>query len=560
MAESVEEQRLRFWQTLRSMGFDPESATSGAYSGIPLDAHVFEHGIYHMKASELILHFLLTHLDPTRFKREFFDCWPIGDARQARDFRSHVFKWLEEIRHQSTERQDHRWPLDVPVRRSYIDECKGIRFEQVLWALTTFVACTMLRRGGAWASHIKHPLLESCNSMSDKEGIQKLADATANCRMRYGRRLRDRLQAQQQWKATINDLQKSILNARDKQQRVHEQFRVCRKQMGSQASDVDAVPQVNATSGEIEEELEQVATRAARLWAGSYGWVEENAKVTEMVEAVMENRTNSVRLDGRKDLKLVPAPQMADEWTKWLAVQHKTPFRATTQVDLHVLAQMATACVNTLRRNLTANDVSWKLDAAGETASDVPDRSEQLQDLDAALLQQEARISKLKRLRLQLSEQRNRIAQLMRADSQGASAIPPLPISNTNSAKPVQMPSGVAQPMTERVNELAQLWEEIASGGDDEEYPRSIVDAALKGVATKTSTPFSSLGLSRESFADYHASPLARITNEMSSLSCARKRDLNEQHPSAPVAKRRQIVNQHDKLLINEDAPDFLVD
>ncbi|KAJ2851967.1 hypothetical protein IWW36_000740 [Coemansia brasiliensis] len=545
------------------MGFDPESAASGAYSGIPLDAYVFENGIYHMKASELILHFLLTHLDSTRFKREFFDCWPIGDARQARDFRSHTFKWLEDIRHQSTERQDHRWPLDVPVRRSYIDECKGIRFEQVLWALTTFVACAMLRRGGAWASYIKHPLIEDCNSISDKEGMQKLADATANCRMRYGRRLRDRLRAQQQWQTTIRDLQESIADARDKQQRVHEQFRICRKQMGSQASDVDAVPRVDATPREIEEELEQLATRAAKLWARSYGWVEENAKVVEMVEAVMENRANSVRLDGRKDLKLVPAPQMADEWTKWLATQHKTPFRATTQVDLHVLTQMATACVNTLRRNLTANDadISWKLDTADETstAADLPDRSEQLYSLDTAIKQQGTRIDKLKRLRLQLNEQRDKIAQLMHKDSQGTCIS--FPTSNANSIKPAQMPSkSVAQPMTERVNELAQLWEEMASGGDDEEYPRSIVNAALKGVAIKTNTPFSSVGLSRESFSDYHASPLTRITNEMASLSCTRKRDLDEQDSAVPVAKRRQMVNCHDELLIDEDAPDFLVD
>ncbi|KAJ1746599.1 hypothetical protein LPJ69_006438, partial [Coemansia sp. RSA 1752] len=98
---TIDTQRNEFWQTLLAMGFDPTTAASGTYSGIVLDARVFEHGVYHMKAFELILHFLFSHLDSTRFKREFFDSWPIGDARQAREFRSHAFKWLDELRRES---------------------------------------------------------------------------------------------------------------------------------------------------------------------------------------------------------------------------------------------------------------------------------------------------------------------------------------------------------------------------------------------------------------------------------------------------------------------------
>ncbi|KAJ2794800.1 hypothetical protein H4R20_006108, partial [Coemansia guatemalensis] len=102
------------------MGFDPIEACSGTYSGVDLDSRVFERGIYHMKAAELILQFLLTHLDGVRFKREFFDCWPIGDPRQARDFRTHAFKWLDELRRGSAEKGDEvgQWPTEVPVRRS----------------------------------------------------------------------------------------------------------------------------------------------------------------------------------------------------------------------------------------------------------------------------------------------------------------------------------------------------------------------------------------------------------------------------------------------------------
>ncbi|KAJ2786615.1 hypothetical protein H4R21_007172, partial [Coemansia helicoidea] len=93
---AMDVRRDELWQTLLAMGFAPQTAAVGAYSGIALDAHVFERGVYHTKAAELVLQFLLTRLDGERFRREFFDCWPIGDPRQAREFRARAFKWVDE--------------------------------------------------------------------------------------------------------------------------------------------------------------------------------------------------------------------------------------------------------------------------------------------------------------------------------------------------------------------------------------------------------------------------------------------------------------------------------
>ncbi|KAJ1833488.1 hypothetical protein LPJ63_002724 [Coemansia sp. RSA 2711] len=195
----LDAQRQAFWQTLLAMGFEPAAACAGTYSGVALDAQVFAQGIYHAKAAELLLHFLFTHLDAPRFKREFFDSWPIGDARQARDFRAHAFRWLDEIRRESVERADGRWPADVPVRRSFVDESRGLRFEHVLWALARLVAVRLLQRGGAWARHLERALVAPADAH---------AEALERARARYARRTRDRLRAQHTWRRSADALER----------------------------------------------------------------------------------------------------------------------------------------------------------------------------------------------------------------------------------------------------------------------------------------------------------------------------------------------------------------
>ncbi|KAJ1678690.1 hypothetical protein EV182_003538, partial [Spiromyces aspiralis] len=136
----LEAKRAAFWSTLLSLGFDPNSACTGIYAGVELGPDVFTKSIYHVKAAELFLHFLLSLLDPQRARQTFLDCWPVCEPRQSRDFRTASFKWLDQERKQTLEDKTGRWPIAVPIRRSYFDECRGERFENVMWALVVFVA------------------------------------------------------------------------------------------------------------------------------------------------------------------------------------------------------------------------------------------------------------------------------------------------------------------------------------------------------------------------------------------------------------------------------------
>ncbi|KAJ2226528.1 hypothetical protein EV180_002894 [Coemansia sp. RSA 518] len=553
---TIDTQRNEFWQTLLAMGFDPTTAASGTYSGIVLDARVFEHGVYHMKAFELILHFLFSHLDSTRFKREFFDSWPIGDARQAREFRSHAFKWLDELRRESVE-HDGMWPLDVPVRKSFVDESKGIRLEQVLWTLAAYVARVLLKRGGVWAKHIKHLLIES-------EAVQgNVAGALKSCRARYARRTRDRQQAQHLWQRTEQELGRQITIADNKRHQAHQEFRMCRKRINSDVPNIDCVPDVDATSAEIEQALDKVASSAFELWAASAGWVEANHELIESIEAVMENRANSVRLEGRQHVRLAPPPQLAAQWTQWLAKRHSTPFRAA-RVDLQVIARMASACVDALRRDIASGSNNLlELEIPGNL--DTPElckvSTRQMHGLDAALTEQTERITKLKRLRAQLTDQHVKVSKQIRAAHQPGRISRLMSIIGNAVVHPAhEVLACEARPapvMAERVQQLADVWEDLV----DDEYPHHVVDTALRGTVD---TPLS-CGLSGMSFFSDHVSPImrmqssdvspvTRITGSMETLTCAKKRPYSG---DLPRSKRLNIEND---MLVDEDVPDFLVD
>lgn len=47
--------------------------------------------------------------------------WPVHDPKQAREFRNICFKWLEVLK------KSNVIPPTVPIRRSYLEECKGER-------------------------------------------------------------------------------------------------------------------------------------------------------------------------------------------------------------------------------------------------------------------------------------------------------------------------------------------------------------------------------------------------------------------------------------------------
>ncbi|OMJ29552.1 hypothetical protein AYI69_g941 [Smittium culicis] len=68
-----------------------------------------------------------------RTLKVFNSCFPVCEPKQSREFRSVCFKWMDELKNDSSE--NRIWPRWSQVRRSYFDECLGIRFESMVWGL-----------------------------------------------------------------------------------------------------------------------------------------------------------------------------------------------------------------------------------------------------------------------------------------------------------------------------------------------------------------------------------------------------------------------------------------
>ncbi|KAJ2688183.1 hypothetical protein IWW39_002383 [Coemansia spiralis] len=490
--------RREFWQTLLAMGFQGQAACTGVYSGVELDWRVFERGIFHTRAAELILHFLLGRMDSARVRREFFDCWPIGSPQQAREFRAKAFRWLDDIR------RDAAWPADVPVRRSYVDECRGVRFEAVLWALAHAAGRTVLRDAGRPLTEPTAPMLE-------------------RCRARYARRTRDRLRAVEQWRAAEDALRRQIASADAAREAAHAEYRACRRRLAATCS--AEVPDVDAPAAEVGRLLAALVAQAERLWGDCAGWAELNQTTVDAVEAVVERRANGVRLDMRRDVRLAPAPAMADAWAQWLARGGLAPFRGA-DVSLHAVARMAGACVGALRQSMGSADTGALL-LGGAGAAELQLDAARVGQLDSAIEAQGARLARLRRLRAQLADQRARVARHVARPPGGDGAV--AAALRLGAGRPVHAGGAVAAEPG-RATRLADVWDDLLAG----EPPNGSACHAL----AKTGVPRLSLSFMSDAGAALFPP--------------SRKRSAGAGRPDD--AKKRQRL--HDDC----DVPDFLID
>ncbi|KAJ2491058.1 hypothetical protein IWW37_002615 [Coemansia sp. RSA 2050] len=506
--------RRGFWQTLLAMGFQGQAACTGTYSGVELDWRVFERGIYHTKAAELILYFLLGRVDSTRLRREFFDCWPIGSPQQAREFRAKAFRWLDEIRH------DGAWPADVPVRRSYVDECRGVRFEAVLWTLAGVAARAMLRElGRPLAGGPTGPMLD-------------------RCRARYGRCTRDRQQAVEQWRVAEEALRRQIALAESGRERAHSEYRACRRRLAAACPAAD-VPDVDAPVAEVEQLMAALVEQAKRLWGDCAGWVELEKETVDMVESVIECRANGVRLDMRRDVRLAPAPAMADKWARWLDRDGGlAPFRGA-DVSLHAVARMAGACVGALRRSMgPAGTEHLLLDSTGSADAELELGEGRVKQLDSAIEAQNARLARLRRLRAQLADQRALVGrQVGRPHCRGGGAEVAEALRECAGRRvDGSGVSGAAEAC--RATRLADVWDDLLAGDGP---PSGVVGSAWPGSShalAQAGVPRLSLSFMSDA-AGSSLFPLSRKRNAVAGW---------------PDALKRQ------RLQDGSDVPDFLVD
>lgn len=134
---------------------------------------------------ESIFAFLFKEYDGLLFEKYLSSCYPVVDrVVQAKDFRNQVLKLLEQLK------KDGELSNTLMIRRSYLDECKGERYEKTLLVLST---CVLKRKLRSVKSTNKTAVSDSPTDATTlktdisalKQKLQSLKDA----RMAYHRRV-----------------------------------------------------------------------------------------------------------------------------------------------------------------------------------------------------------------------------------------------------------------------------------------------------------------------------------------------------------------------------------
>lgn len=129
-----------FLCNLLLLGFSPKEHAAGIFSNISFDESIFSHA-NNNKAFEATSYFLFNKLDPVRTRSTFRYCWPLTDyGRHSREYRSAAYRWLEELR------RENCLPGHVILRRSYFEDCRGERIENIMMAFSNFVLQKVLDR------------------------------------------------------------------------------------------------------------------------------------------------------------------------------------------------------------------------------------------------------------------------------------------------------------------------------------------------------------------------------------------------------------------------------
>ncbi|KAJ1918285.1 hypothetical protein H4219_002682 [Mycoemilia scoparia] len=254
----------------------------------------------------------------------FCNCWPICEPRQSRDFRASTTKWLEQIRKDSIESEKGRWPKTVPVRRSYLDECRGERFENIIWALGTMTAEHVL------ITELKQylsekPMLPNIYDDLDNDTLISLNALCSQIKANYSVMTERRELAKKKWidiKGDMDELNNRLVKDIED---TDTEIRDMRKKNAT----AGAVLSQNATLEEVTDQRESLADDSRRLWKNTSGWIESNKYHVEMVDAAMSDKSNAVQLKGSKNVFVAPPQSMSSEWSNWFTREGLAPYQGT---------------------------------------------------------------------------------------------------------------------------------------------------------------------------------------------------------------------------------------
>lgn len=119
-----------FITNLKLLGFDPLVHCKD--TNIIIDKDTFTTRPNCIKAFEVITYFLFNELDKIKTRRTFHDIWPITCTKDSLLYRARAFTWLTDIRPDTLLES-------VPLRKSYLSDCRGEGINKIIMAFSTIV-------------------------------------------------------------------------------------------------------------------------------------------------------------------------------------------------------------------------------------------------------------------------------------------------------------------------------------------------------------------------------------------------------------------------------------
>lgn len=121
---------LAFVRNLKTLGFDSKIHCNN--TKMIVDEQTFTLHPNSIKAFEFISHFLFQLLDDKKTSSIFRDIWPVKNISQSQEYRRRAFQWLKDMQPGS--------PLmDVPLRKSYFNDCRGEPLNKIFLVFTIYV-------------------------------------------------------------------------------------------------------------------------------------------------------------------------------------------------------------------------------------------------------------------------------------------------------------------------------------------------------------------------------------------------------------------------------------
>ncbi|KAJ1516543.1 hypothetical protein HMI55_001995 [Coelomomyces lativittatus] len=168
------------------------------------------------KLADNLFYFLLSKLNATKAQKLFRMPLPPEDFSSKREFRTLVYQWLEEIK--------PYFIGSAVLRKSLLDEGRGERFQELLFAVTTYTLQVVLKRTFPEANAPDFIDLHS-------KSTQSLDDRLKACQEKYKLCLQDHAAKQHTWKTYSqyliheNNTLDTLLNEMHHQRHQHQQRR-----------------------------------------------------------------------------------------------------------------------------------------------------------------------------------------------------------------------------------------------------------------------------------------------------------------------------------------------